>query len=274
VTLYGGPSLDNPNPPYVLAPISTASEGDVFSRVAPANSDWVALQPGVVASDLWANPAAPAKIPDFTGKAANDMFAYSGGGATVWNPPPPSIDASDLWADPQTPVTSNYKLPALGVATTVLAVSGTPNTLEYIAPTTAGTTTVTATFTSQFAGASTAQTILFSKTGKTIVCTMTSGNPIYTDGSTGAELNTVTFVPDSLPALAGYLPANPGLVTLGIMILQEVATGDLFSGYLTINPNNGVITWTSFGTAPTDPNTYLPGPEEDSSSFFGTWTTA
>lgn len=279
VTLYGGASVEAPNPAFTLGVIADAADGDVLTVQAgnPQTGVWATPTPGIAAADLWENPASAIKIPDYAGSQNNTMFAFTGGSASAWNAPPESIAVADLWADPQPVVYDNYRLPIAGAASTALAVSGTPNTLEYIPAATQGTTTVSAGFQSQFAGASTAQTILFSKTGKAVVCTITSGNGIATDGTTGAALKTVTFVPDSYPAIQAYMPQSGIITQLGIMLMTEDATGAWVGGTLSIDPATGVITWSNVGFtySPTDPNSYFPSINGDAggASYMGSWFT-
>lgn len=273
VTLYGGESVSETNDPFVLPPVGTAVENTVFTKQGTEVA-WVAQDAGVQANEVWVNTAVTAKIPDYTGSAANTMFAVNpANGATSWDAAPNSIAFGDLWAAPAPDPTDNYKLPAIGAPAQALTVSGTPNVLEYAPVSFLGTSTVTATFSSQFAAASTPQTIVLSKTGKMVIATLTSDSTMVVQNAN--NVFAFTMVPGNLQEIAAFLPPDNTAHVFGLGSII-VATSDettFNQCMIQLNPLSGVFTFTSTLAFPPQ-SEWLPGPASEAAAYLGSWVTA
>lgn len=273
VTLYGGTSIADTNEPFVLAPVSAAADDTVFSKQGTSTA-WLPQNPGVQADEVWANPAAAAKIPDYTGAQPSYMFAVDAG-ETSWNAPPASIAYGDLWAAPTPNPTDNYTLPVLGTATQIAAVAAGGDELEFIPAGLDGTTSVTQTFGGQFVGgaATTPQSVTFSKTGKTVVVTLSGSEMTVPNSTTVTEF---TMAPSDLGAISAYLPPDNTSHTysLGALMTSSSDGGVQVLTCGRINTETGAFTFRiTVGTFISEA-VWLPAPASLATAFLGTWATA
>lgn len=249
------------NAPYSLGPLSGAGEGNVLTAVGGA-AVWQAPAGGVTAAAVWSNPAAAAKIPDFTAKLPGDVLTLTNiDGTTDWVTPP-GVPASAVWEIPAAP----YKLPTIGNENQVLSVSATPGVLEFVDPPTITTNSTEFTYTANFQTGTGIEPcyITFAQTGKMVVCTIRSDS-ISSDGITGANLNSIVFTPAAgETAPTAFMPStSPNPMYLGTVLLQQYAGAGSPSpsvGWLYLTPNNSNFVWTYFSG--TDPKT-------DSQYYFG-----
>lgn len=248
------------NAPFALGALNAANPGDVLTAVG-STAVWRAPAGGVAANQVWTNPAVQAKIPDFTAKLPGDVLTLTNvDGTTDWISPP-GVPSSAVWAAPNAP----YKLPAIGTPGQVLQVATDPNTLVFAPPPTITTSTQEFAYTANFetGGGVEPAYVTFAQTGKMIVCSIRAP-AISSNGITGANLNTINFVPTAgQPQLADFMPStSPNPLYLGMaLITQSSGAGSpsIASGWLSVTPNNYNFRWQKYDGTVVDNSQYAFG---------------